>query len=78
MMPADYLSYLLRLWRTGEGRCTTWRASLESPMTGSRQSFASLAALFAHLDGLTSAAADASARNGDPDPLAAPEDQSER
>ena len=38
----DYLSYLLRLWRvTGKGR-TVWRASLESSLSGERQTFASM------------------------------------
>jgi hypothetical protein len=41
-----YLSFLLRLWGAGQG---TWRASLESPMTGERHGFASLKDLFAFL-----------------------------
>lgn len=44
----DYLSYLLRLWREGEGRAT-WRASLESSHTGERKGFASLDDLFGFL-----------------------------
>ena len=43
---ADYLSYLLRIWRVDEvsdGRgCAVWRASLESTHTGEQRSFASL------------------------------------
>lgn len=43
----DYLSYLLRLWRvdeapTGAAEDVIWRASLESPFTGERMSFACL------------------------------------
>ncbi len=44
-----YLSYLLRLWGAGQGAESTWRASLESPMTGERHGFASLKDLFAFL-----------------------------
>ena len=44
-----YLSYLLRLWGAGKGAESTWRASLESPMTGERHGFASLKDLFAFL-----------------------------
>lgn len=42
-----YLSYLLRLWRTGEAG--PWKASLEDPQTGQRLGFQSLDALFAFL-----------------------------
>ena len=45
----NYLSYLLRLWGTGQDAESTWRASLESPMTGERRGFASLKDLFAFL-----------------------------
>jgi hypothetical protein len=52
----DYLSYLLRLWRENVERdfqCrteqATWRASLESSLTGKRQGFSSLRDLFAFL-----------------------------
>jgi hypothetical protein len=43
----DYLSYLLRLWRVDEAPTDAvadmvWRASLESPFTGERMSFACL------------------------------------
>ena len=41
-----YLSYLLRLWQTSDGEKQIWRASLESPGTGERRGFASLADLF--------------------------------
>lgn len=52
--PADYLSYLLRLWRVREGRALdwgvpVWRASLQSPQTGKRVSFATLEDLFTFL-----------------------------
>ena len=43
----DYLSYLLRLWRTGEQG--PWIASLEDPQTGERQGFNGLNALFSFL-----------------------------
>lgn len=44
-----YLAYMLRLWQVGSEEELTWRASLESPHTGERHGFASLAALFAFL-----------------------------
>jgi hypothetical protein len=52
--PPDYLSYLLRLWRTRERgppdwRSPVWRASLQSPQTGERVHFATLDELFAFL-----------------------------
>lgn len=37
-----YLSYLLRLWQTSDGKEQIWRASLESPGAGERRGFASL------------------------------------
>lgn len=40
---AYYLSYLLRLWRDSDTE-NVWRVSLESPDTGQRTGFASLAA----------------------------------
>ena len=49
---ADYLSYLLRLWRVDgdEDQAETyqpvWRASLEDPETGRLQGFGSLESLF--------------------------------
>ena len=39
----DYYSYLLRLWRTGEGH--PWRGSLEDAETGERVGFSDLEAL---------------------------------
>jgi hypothetical protein len=44
-----YLSYLLRVWRTGSEGNAVWRASLENPFTRERQGFASLRDLFAFL-----------------------------
>jgi hypothetical protein len=44
-----YLSYLVRLWQTGDGGKQIWRASLESPGTGERKGFASLKELFEFL-----------------------------
>ena len=44
-----YVSYLLRLWQTGDVEKATWRASLEDPLTGERQGFASLEMLVAFL-----------------------------
>lgn len=47
--PSRYLSYLLRLWlATGDDEIT-WRALLEDPVTGERQGFLSLEALFAFI-----------------------------
>jgi hypothetical protein len=46
--PDAYQTYVLRLWRA---RCQgkwQWRASLESPNTGERHTFASLPQLFAY------------------------------
>ena len=54
--PADYFSYLLRLWRTGAD--TPWKASLEDPHTGERQGFGSLEALFAFLNSLLESVSD--------------------
>lgn len=49
----SYLSYLLRLWQTGEGEEQAWHASLESPGTRRRQGFASLETLFDFLKSQT-------------------------
>jgi hypothetical protein len=48
-----YLSYLLRLWQTGDRGEQVWRASLESPGTGERLGFASLKDLFSFLQAET-------------------------
>ena len=53
----DYVSYLLRLWRSGKGKEAIWHASLESPLTGERQGFASLQDLFAFLQAQANSAA---------------------
>jgi hypothetical protein len=51
----DYLSYLLRVWRTGSGESEAWRASLENPFTGERRGFAGLKDLFVYLQARTDA-----------------------
>lgn len=43
---SGYLSYLLRIWRTGQGCDKTWRASLESPSSGQRWDFPGLEQLW--------------------------------
>ncbi len=48
---ADYLAYLLRLWR--EGPSAPWRAMLVDPGTGDRRGFADLSKLFAFLQDQT-------------------------
>jgi hypothetical protein len=45
-----YMSYLLRMWRSGESEQAIWRASLEDPMTGARHGFRTLPDLFAFLE----------------------------
>jgi hypothetical protein len=45
-----YVAYLLRLWQVEAEDDAPWRASLESPQTGERLGFASLADLFAFLE----------------------------
>lgn len=47
--PDVYHAYLLRLWRAQIQGQWQWRASLESPHTGERQSFTNLEQLFAFL-----------------------------
>lgn len=49
----DYLSYLLRLWRTGSKDATAWRSALEDVQTGERRTFANLDALIAYLREVT-------------------------
>lgn len=44
------IAYLLRLWQVSEAQGAPWRASLESPKSGERRGFASLAALFEYLE----------------------------
>jgi hypothetical protein len=48
-----YLAFMLRLWYADGGTTTAgaanWRVSLESPLTGERYGFGSLAELFVFL-----------------------------
>ena len=44
-----YLSFLVRLWRTGDGEMGTWRASVEDARTRDCRGFASLEQLFDYL-----------------------------
>ena len=64
---ADYVSYLLRLWR-GSGKKAVWRASLENVFTGERTGFASRDELFDFVRGQTGAGANA---RGDKDETSA-------
>jgi hypothetical protein len=48
-----YFAYLLRLWSVQEEEVVVWRASLESPQTGERLGFSTLARLFAFLEDQT-------------------------
>jgi hypothetical protein len=45
----DYLAYMLRLWRAEDDDGPVWRASVESPHTGERQTFANVELLIAFL-----------------------------
>lgn len=47
----DYLAFMLRLWYAdgATDAAANWRASLESPSTGERYGFGSLAELFTFL-----------------------------
>jgi hypothetical protein len=45
-----YISYLLRLWQVESEGELVWRASLDSPHTGQRLGFASLAEMVAFLE----------------------------
>ena len=45
----DYMSYLLRLWRAGQGRDAHWRASLQRPGTEEPLWFPDLDEMFAFL-----------------------------
>jgi hypothetical protein len=48
--PRRYAAYLLRLWQVGDGKDSTWRASLETPPASEAQVFAGLPELFAFLE----------------------------
>ena len=48
-----YLSYLLRLWQTRDGRKQVWRASLERPGSEERLGFASIKDLLEFLEAQT-------------------------
>ena len=50
MEEPQYLSYLLRIWPAKTGGKTVWRASLESGLTGDRNGFPDLEALFTFLE----------------------------
>jgi hypothetical protein len=56
----DYVSYLLRMWRSSDEEDAVWRASLESPHTGERKGFASLENLFDFLREQTAVSSDSS------------------
>jgi hypothetical protein len=66
LTPTNYTAYLVRLWQdSGQG---SWRASAQSVQTGERVLFASLAELFAFLEGQTLAGpADIPAQPAPPD-----------
>jgi hypothetical protein len=51
--PREYITYLLRLWRAGDGDNPSWRAMLENPHSGERQVFADLMRLFAFIEETT-------------------------
>jgi hypothetical protein len=50
----EYLSYLLRIWRTSDGDEDIWRASLELPGARLRRGFADLDELFDYIREQTS------------------------
>jgi hypothetical protein len=45
----EYLSYLVRLWRVGDGEEPSWRALLKSSQTGHEIGFGNLEMLFDYL-----------------------------
>ena len=45
----DYISFLMRLWRTQSGENQVWRVSLQSPLTQEIHRFDDLQGLFAFL-----------------------------
>jgi len=44
---SDYHAFLLRLWR--ENGRSPWRASLDNPHTGEKETFSSIEQLWAHV-----------------------------
>lgn len=48
--PSRRLSYLLRLWRAGNGDAPQWRFSIEDTQTHERHGFSDLAGLVAYLE----------------------------
>ena len=52
-MKDQYLAYMLRLWKLGDGENAVWHASLEDPHTGERLAFANVETLIAFLQGQT-------------------------
>lgn len=61
--PNSYISYLLRMWRSGSGEMA-WQASLESPLTGERRGFANLNDLWAFLLAQTDIRDNTQTKNG--------------
>jgi len=57
-MPEKYISYLLRLWRTGSQEHPTWRVMLEDPHTREVIGFDGLDSLINHLQNLAIGSAD--------------------
>jgi len=48
-IPPDYVSYLLRLWKSCDGEKITWHGSLECTVDGKRWQFESITQLVAFL-----------------------------
>jgi hypothetical protein len=70
--PPEYLSYLLRLWRESDAEKrhrrtgpAVWRATLENALTGERQGFHGLDALFTFLRQATGVVFDGAERDND-------------
>lgn len=52
MDETQLFSFLLRVWRAGDGDQPEWRASLEDTCTGERRGFSSLEELWAFIQKL--------------------------
>jgi hypothetical protein len=69
-MPAEsipnYISYLVRLWRSGESNA--WRATLQDPHTGQQFRFETVESLFVFLQDQLGQSVRAPAAPSDPDP----------